>query len=79
MGLIAQLVVAIIAGWLAGQLVKGRGFGVIGDLVLGLLGGLLGSFLFGRFYPGAGLVGAILVSTIGAVVLVAIVRLIRRV
>ena len=47
--------------------------------LLGLLGGLLGSFLFGRFYPGAGLVGAILVSTIGAVVLVAIVRLIRRV
>ena len=48
MGLIWFLVVGVVAGWLAGVLVKGGGFGLVGDLVVGVIGAVLGGFLFGR-------------------------------
>jgi len=74
------ILVGLVAGWLAGQLVKGGGFGVVGDIVVGVLGALLGGFLFSTFGVslGAGLLGSIIVATIGAVVLIFIVRLIKR-
>jgi uncharacterized membrane protein YeaQ/YmgE (transglycosylase-associated protein family) len=74
------VVVGLIAGWLAGQLMKGGGFGVLGDIVVGIVGALIGGFLFSSLgiYPGAGLLGAIIVATIGAVVLILLLRLIRR-
>ena len=78
MDLITRLIIGIIAGWLAGQIVRGRGFGVLGDLVLGLVGSWLGGALLGPQALGGGALGMILVSTLGAVVLVALVRLIRR-
>jgi uncharacterized membrane protein YeaQ/YmgE (transglycosylase-associated protein family) len=73
-------VIGLVAGWLAGMLVKGGGFGLIGDLVVGVLGALLGGFLFGAlgFSSGGGLIGAIIVATIGAVVLIFLVRLVKR-
>lgn len=73
------IVVGIIAGWLAGKLIRGRGFGLIGDLVLGLLGGLVGGQIFGALgIPGpSGLIGAIVVATVGAVILVWISHVIR--
>ena len=74
------ILIGLVAGWLAGVLVKGGGFGVIGDIVVGVLGALLGGFLFRQFgvSSGGGLGGSILVATIGAVVLVALLRLVRR-
>lgn len=74
-GLIAWIVVGLIAGWLAGQFMKGSGYGLIGDLVVGLIGALIGGFLASFFITGSvGLIGSIIVAFIGAVVLVAIVR-----
>jgi uncharacterized membrane protein YeaQ/YmgE (transglycosylase-associated protein family) len=80
MGLIWFLVVGIVAGWLAGVLVKGGGFGVLGDLVVGVIGAFIGGLLFNSLgvAGGGGLLGSIVVATIGAVVLLFIVRLIKR-
>lgn len=74
------VLVGLVAGWLAGQLVKGGGFGVIGDIVVGVLGAVLGGFLFraAGVSVGGGLLGAILVATTGAVVLIVLLRLINR-
>jgi uncharacterized membrane protein YeaQ/YmgE (transglycosylase-associated protein family) len=74
------LIVGLVAGWLAGVLVKGRGFGIIGDLVVGVIGAFFGGWLFGALgaSTGGGLLGSILVATVGAVVLLFIVRLLKR-
>ena len=74
------ILVGLIAGWLAGVLVKGGGFGVVGDIVVGILGALVGGFLFGvlGFSGGSGLLGSIVVATVGAVVLIFVLRLIKR-
>lgn len=80
-GLITILVVGLIAGWLAGKLVRGGGFGLIGDIIIGVIGAFVGSWLFrvlklpaiGDFW-----VNAIVTATIGAIVLLFIVRLVRR-
>lgn len=74
------LVIGLIAGWLAGVLVKGGGFGLIGDLVVGVIGAVFGGFLFRTFGVsfGGGFIDSIVVATIGAVVLLFIVRLIKR-
>ena len=80
LGFITWIVVGLIAGWLAGQVMKGGGYGVIVDIVLGLLGGVLGGWLFGALgiWPGGGVVGAIIVAFVGAVILVGISRLLKR-
>ena len=72
--------VGLVAGWLAGLLMKGGGFGVIGDIVVGVLGALLGGFLFSLvgLSAGGGLIGALVVATIGAIVLIFLLRLIKR-
>jgi uncharacterized membrane protein YeaQ/YmgE (transglycosylase-associated protein family) len=74
------ILVGLIAGWLAGVIMKGGGFGVIGDIIVGILGALLGGFLFRSFGVsiGGGLLGGIIVATVGAVVLIFILRLIKR-
>jgi uncharacterized membrane protein YeaQ/YmgE (transglycosylase-associated protein family) len=78
--MIAWLLVGLIAGWLAGQVMKGGGYGVLVDLILGLLGGVVGGWLFGALgiWPGGGMIGAIIVAFVGAVILVGISRLIKR-
>jgi uncharacterized membrane protein YeaQ/YmgE (transglycosylase-associated protein family) len=80
MGVIAWIVTGLIAGWLAGQVMKGGGYGVIVDIILGLLGGLLGGWLFGvlGIWHGGGMIGSIIVAFIGAVILVAITRMLKR-
>jgi len=71
--------IGIAAGWLAGQLTKGGGFGLVGDLVVGVIGALLGGWLFGQLgIATGGLVGALITATVGAVVLVLLLRLIKR-
>jgi uncharacterized membrane protein YeaQ/YmgE (transglycosylase-associated protein family) len=74
------ILIGLIAGWLAGQLMKGGGFGVVGDIVVGIIGALLGGFLFSSLgvSAGGGLLGAIIVATIGAVLLIFILRLVKR-
>jgi uncharacterized membrane protein YeaQ/YmgE (transglycosylase-associated protein family) len=69
------LVVGVIAGFLAGKIMRGKGFGIIGDLVVGIIGAMLGGWLFGLLGISAGgLIGSIITATVGAVLLVVIVR-----
>jgi uncharacterized membrane protein YeaQ/YmgE (transglycosylase-associated protein family) len=80
MNFLAWIVVGLIAGWLAGQFMKGGGYGVLVDIILGILGGFLGGWIFGLLGIGAGggIIGSIIVAFIGAVILVGITRLIKR-
>jgi uncharacterized membrane protein YeaQ/YmgE (transglycosylase-associated protein family) len=80
MGFIAWIVVGMIAGWLAGLVMKGGGYGILVDIILGILGGFVGGWLFGMMgiWPGGGMIGSIIVAFVGAVILVAITRLIKR-
>ena len=73
------LFVGLVAGWLAGKIVRGTGFGIIGDILVGIAGALVASFLFPKlgFHLGTGLVSKIIYSAIGAIVLLLLVRLVR--
>jgi uncharacterized membrane protein YeaQ/YmgE (transglycosylase-associated protein family) len=73
------LFVGLIAGWLAGKIVQGTGFGLIGDIAIGIVGAFIASWLFPRlgFALGTGMVREILDATIGAVLLLVIIRLVR--
>jgi uncharacterized membrane protein YeaQ/YmgE (transglycosylase-associated protein family) len=73
------LFVGLVAGWLAGKIVRGTGFGIIGDILVGIAGALVASFLFPKLgiHLGTGLVSEIIYSAIGAIVLLLIVRLLR--
>jgi uncharacterized membrane protein YeaQ/YmgE (transglycosylase-associated protein family) len=77
--LLVILFVGLVAGWLAGQIVQGSGFGLIGDLIIGILGAFFGSWLLPQLgiHLGTGLISAIINATIGAVLLLLIVRLVR--
>ena len=73
------LLIGLAAGWLAGQIMKGGGFGLIGDLVVGVIGALLGGILFDLFGLHAiGLLGNLVMATVGAIVLIALLRVIKR-
>ena len=78
-GILVILFVGLIAGWLAGKVVRGTGFGIIGDILVGIAGALVASLLFPwvGLHIGVGLVSEIIYSAIGAVVLLLIVRLLR--
>ena len=79
--LIVILIVGLVAGWLAGKIMRGSGFGILGDIIIGVVGAFIGSWLWGvlklptfaNFW-----VSAIVIATVGAIVLVFILRLIRR-
>ena len=73
------IVIGLAAGWLAGQFMRGGGFGVVGDILLGVAGALVGGFLFHQLglAAGGGLIGALIVATIGAVLLLYVVRLVK--
>jgi len=78
--LIIFLAVGALAGWLAGILIKGRGFGILGNIVVGTVGALLGGFVFGLLgITTGGLIGAIVMATIGAIILLYSITLIKRV
>jgi uncharacterized membrane protein YeaQ/YmgE (transglycosylase-associated protein family) len=78
--MIYWLVVGLIAGWLAGLVMRGGGYGILVDILLGIVGGYLGGWLFGRLgiWPAGGMLGSIIVAFVGAVILVGITRLIKR-
>jgi uncharacterized membrane protein YeaQ/YmgE (transglycosylase-associated protein family) len=80
MGLLSWIVVGAIAGWLSGQVMKGRGFGLLGDIIVGVAGGLIGGWLAGQLFKIPDAVNginptSILVAFLGAVVLIVIVRM----
>jgi uncharacterized membrane protein YeaQ/YmgE (transglycosylase-associated protein family) len=79
-GLIVIILVGVIAGWLAGQIVAGGGFGLLGDLILGVVGAFIGDWLLPRFgfHLGVGIVGLIANAAIGAIILLLILRLFSR-
>ena len=73
------IIVGLVAGWLAGLIMKGGGYGVVGDIIVGVIGALIGGFLFRSMgVAPASLLGAIIVATIGAIVLIFLLRLIKR-
>jgi uncharacterized membrane protein YeaQ/YmgE (transglycosylase-associated protein family) len=78
-GLLVILFVGLVAGWLAGKVVRGSGFGIIGDIVIGIAGAFVASFLFPKLgiRIGTGLVSEIVYSAIGAIILLLVVRLVR--
>ena len=80
MSFLTWIVVGLIAGWLAGQVMKGGGYGVLVDIILGILGGFVGGWIFGllHLWPGGGIIGSIIVAFVGAVILVWITRLIKK-
>jgi len=82
MGILSWIVVGLIAGWLAGELMRGSGFGLIGNIIVGIVGGLLGGFLATALFnvpdPLNGInITSIIIAFLGAVVLLAILRLLR--
>jgi uncharacterized membrane protein YeaQ/YmgE (transglycosylase-associated protein family) len=80
--LVVILVVGLIAGWLAAKIVQGSGLGLIGDIIVGILGAFIGRWLFAHFHLRIGVnfwIDAILTATVGAVVLLALIRLVRRI
>ena len=78
-GIIVILFVGLVAGWLAGKIVRGTGFGIIGDILVGIAGALIAALLFPKLgiHIGTGLVSEIIYSAIGAIILLLIVRLLR--
>ncbi len=78
MGLLAWIIVGLIAGWLAGMVMKGGGYGIVGDIIIGIVGGLIGGFLASAVFGVNAMNGiditSIIVAFIGAVILVAILR-----
>lgn len=78
MGLLWTLIIGAIAGWLAGTLVKGRGFGIIVDIIVGIVGAFIGSWVFGLLGLTAwGLLGQLCMATVGAVILLVIIKAIK--
>ena len=79
MNIVWFVLVGLVAGWLAGKIVRGTGFGIIGDIIVGILGAFIAGWLFPRlgFHIGGGIVAEIIYAAIGAILLLLIVRLIR--
>jgi uncharacterized membrane protein YeaQ/YmgE (transglycosylase-associated protein family) len=75
-GIIAWLIVGLIAGWAAGKVSRGHGFGLIGDLVVGLIGALVGGLIAGLLIHGSvGFIGSLIIAFLGAVILLALLRM----
>ena len=77
--LLIILAIGAVAGWLAGVIMSGSGFGLLGDIVLGIIGAFIGGFLFGLLGLSAvGLIGQIISATVGAVFLIFVLRLLKK-
>lgn len=76
--LIGMVLVGAIAGWLAGQIFRGGGFGIWGNIAVGVIGALIGGFLFGNVFIVGGIVGRIICATIGSVILLFALSLVKR-
>ena len=76
--LIIFLIIGAVAGWLAGQIVKGGGFGLVGNIIVGIVGAFVAGLLFPNFWPLGGIIGSIVHAAIGAIVVLLVVVLVRR-
>ena len=76
-----MLAIGGVSGWMAGIVMKGGGFGLIGDIIVGIIGAVVGGYLFGLvgISAGVGLIGSIVTATVGAIILLFVIRLIKRV
>lgn len=73
------IIIGIVAGWLAGVIMRGGGFGLVGDLVVGVIGALIGGYVFGLLgLSSSGLLGSLITATVGAILLIALLRVIKR-
>jgi len=80
-GFLVAVLIGAIAGWLAGKIMKGSGYGLIGDIIVGVIGGFIGSFLWRELHlptMGGFWISSIITATVGAIVLLLVLRLIRR-
>jgi uncharacterized membrane protein YeaQ/YmgE (transglycosylase-associated protein family) len=82
MGILSWIVVGLIAGWLAGSVMRGRGFGIVGNIIIGILGALIGGFLAQALFKIPDAVNgfnllSVLIAAVGAIILIAILRLFR--
>ena len=79
-GIIIWLIIGGVAGWLAGLIVRGGGFGILGDIVVGILGSVIFGWLFGAsgYAVGSGVIGSILSAAVGAIILIFVLRLVTR-
>ncbi len=78
-GLIVFLAIGAIAGWLGSTIMKGGGFGLLGNIVIGILGAIVGGFLFGALgLSVGGFIGSVVMATVGAVVLLFVVGIIKK-
>jgi uncharacterized membrane protein YeaQ/YmgE (transglycosylase-associated protein family) len=78
--LIVWLIIGAIAGWLAGQIMSGGGFGLVGDIIVGIIGAFIAGWLFPYLglHLGAGILGEIIAAAIGAIILLFVARLVKR-
>jgi len=73
------LIIGGVAGWLAGLIMKGRGFGILGNIIVGIIGGILGGWLLGAIgLAGDGIIGSLITALIGAIVLLFIISLFKK-
>ncbi len=77
-GIIMMLLVGAVAGWLAGTIFKGAGFGIVGNIIVGILGAIVAGYLLPGFLQFSGIVGEIISAAIGAIVLLFLVGLVKR-
>ena len=78
MSLIWFLLIGLIAGWLAGKIMRGSGYGVIGDIIVGVVGALIGGYVFGLLGIAAyGLIGSLITALAGAIILIFLIRLVK--
>jgi uncharacterized membrane protein YeaQ/YmgE (transglycosylase-associated protein family) len=74
------LIIGIIAGWLAGHITRGKGFGLLGNMIMGIIGAFVGGFLFGLLGLSAhGFIGSLIAATVGAVVFIFLVRYLKKI
>jgi uncharacterized membrane protein YeaQ/YmgE (transglycosylase-associated protein family) len=76
-----MILIGMTAGWLAGQFMTGKGFGVVGDIITGMLGALIGGFLFQKagILSGSGLIGSLIIATTGAIIFLYGLRMVKKV
>ena len=80
MEFIWMILIGMTAGWLAGQFMTGKGFGVVGDIITGMVGALIGGLLFERtgLFAGSSLIGSLIVATSGAIIFLYGLRMVKK-
>jgi uncharacterized membrane protein YeaQ/YmgE (transglycosylase-associated protein family) len=79
MSIISFLIIGLLAGWIAGEMMRGQGYGMVGDIVVGIIGAFVGGFLFDVLGISAyGFIGSLVMSIIGAILFIFILRLLKR-